>query len=116
MGLTYTKRSARSARDAFRLTIGDTDASDPLLSDEEADYYLGNNGDDAVLAAAEACEALAARFARDAVIAAADLERSPASKAETYLKLARQLMGRAGEEKSEPRSSRLRMPERMPVI
>jgi hypothetical protein len=81
--------------------IGDTNASDPLLSDEEADYYLGNSGENVVLAAAEACEALAARFARDAAFSAADLEHSPALKAESYLKLARQLRGRAGEEKGE---------------
>jgi hypothetical protein len=41
MGWTYAKRPTRSARDALRLMIGDTDASDPFLSDEEADYYLG---------------------------------------------------------------------------
>ena len=35
MGWTYTKRSARSVRDAPHLMIGDTNASDPLLSDEE---------------------------------------------------------------------------------
>jgi len=57
MGWTYTKRPDRSARDALRLMIGDTNASDPLLSDEEADYYLGNSGENVVLAAAEACEA-----------------------------------------------------------
>jgi len=81
--------------------IGDTNTSDPLLSDEEADYYLGNNGENVVLAAAEAYEALAARFVRDAVIFAAGLVHSPALKAESYLKLARQLRGRAREEKSE---------------
>ena len=100
MGWTYTKRPAWSARDALRLMIGDTDAGDPLLSDEEADYYLGLQPDNVVLAAAEACEALAARFARDAMFSAADGEHSPALKAESYLKLARQLTGRAGEEKS----------------
>jgi hypothetical protein len=62
---------------------------------------LGNSGENVVLAAAEACEALAARFARDAVIPAANLGQSQASKAETYLKLARQLRERAGVEKSE---------------
>jgi len=105
MGWTYTKRPARSARDALRLMIGDTNASDPLLSDEEADYYLGNNGKNVVLAAAEACEALAARFARNAIFSAADMEQSLASKAESYLKLARQLRGRAGMRRAIIRSS-----------
>jgi hypothetical protein len=49
-----------------------------------------------VLAAAEACEALAARFARDAAYSAAEFEHSQALKAESYMKLARQLRGRAG--------------------
>ena len=57
MGWTYTKRHARSARDALRLMIGDTTASDPHFSDKEADYYLGLQPENVVLAAAEACEA-----------------------------------------------------------
>jgi hypothetical protein len=54
-----------------------------------------------VLAAAEACEALAAIFARDAFFCAADLEHLPALKVESYMKLARQLMGWTAEKKSE---------------
>jgi len=98
---TYTKRPARSARDALRLMIGDTNASDPLLSDEETDYYLELKPENVVLAAAEACDALAARFARDAVSSAADLERLPALKEESYMRLARQPRRRAGMERSE---------------
>jgi hypothetical protein len=61
MGWSYTKMPAGSARDALRLMIGDINASDPLLSDEEADYYLGLQPENnVVLAAAEACEALEA--------------------------------------------------------
>jgi len=101
MGGTYTKRPARSAQDAFRLMIGNTNASDPLLSDEEADYYLGNSGENVVLAAAEACEALASRFAQDAAYSAAALENSQALKADSYMKLARQLRVRAGDEMSD---------------
>ena len=73
MGWTYPKRPARSARDALRLMIGDTNASDPLLSDEEADYYLGNNGGNVVLAAAEACEALAGPHGFSATLAMVSL-------------------------------------------
>ena len=87
MGRTYTKRPARSARDALRLMIGDTNAVDPLLSDEEVDYYLGLQPENVVQAAAMVCEGLAARFARDAVFscsrpgAFADLEGGELSEA-----------------------------------
>jgi hypothetical protein len=37
------------------------------FSDEEADYYLGNDRENVVLATAQSCEALAARFDCDAV-------------------------------------------------
>lgn len=51
-------------RDQFRLELGDTDPDAPLLTDEECDYFLGQRADNVLLAAADACEALARRFAR----------------------------------------------------
>lgn len=53
-----------TARDKVRLTIGDNDSTDPLLQDDEIDYFLAAQSDDIQLAAASAAEAIAAKFAR----------------------------------------------------
>ncbi len=45
-----------------RLLIGDTDSSDQLLSDDQIDFFLTERGDNYVLAAADAAEAVAAKF------------------------------------------------------
>jgi len=55
--------SISTDRDKVRLLIGDTDTSDQQLSDEEIAYLLTANGS-VGLAGAEACEALAAKYAR----------------------------------------------------
>jgi hypothetical protein len=49
MGWAQTIRPDRSAQDAFSLMIGDTNASDHLHFDEEAEYYLGNSEENEVL-------------------------------------------------------------------
>lgn len=50
--------------DQVRLLIGDTDTTAALLSDEEIDWFLSERSDDVHLAAADACDALATKFAR----------------------------------------------------
>ncbi len=51
--------------DKFRLELGDTNAEDPLLQDDEAGYFIAKYPTSILLAVADAAEALAARFARD---------------------------------------------------
>lgn len=63
MAWTYNP-ALSTAKDRVRLLIGDTDQADGLLSDEEISFLLSSNGGDENLAGAEACEALAAKFAR----------------------------------------------------
>lgn len=53
-----------SSRDKLRLQIGDTDADSYLLTDDELDYFLSERADNVLLAAADVCESLARRFAR----------------------------------------------------
>ena len=61
-------------RERVRLLIGDTEPSDPLLYDDELDSHLGARSvvtttggtiHNVIAAAADACESIAAKFARD---------------------------------------------------
>ena len=95
MTWTYTNNPSGSSRDALRLAVGDTIENDPRLSDEEVEHFLGLYSDSLDLAAAQAAEAIAARYSSMAVSYVGDLDNSPHLKAEYYLKLARQLRSRA---------------------
>jgi hypothetical protein len=53
-----------AVRDKLRLTIGDTDATAPVFSDEELDWFLSVRADDVLLAGADAADAAAAKYAR----------------------------------------------------
>ena len=98
MTWTYTNNPAGSSRDALRLAVGDTIETDQRLSDEEVAHFLGLYPESLDLAAAEAAEAIAARYSSMAVSYVGDLDNSPHLKAEYYLKLARQLRSRAKQE------------------
>ena len=95
MSWTYTNNPTGSIRDALRLAVGDTIENDPRLSDEEVEHFLGLYPDSLDLAAAQAAEAIAARYSSMAVSYVGDLDNSPHLKAEYYLRLARQLRSRA---------------------
>jgi hypothetical protein len=94
MSWTYTNNPGGSSRDALRLAVGDNIEGDPRLSDEEVEHFLSLYPDSMNLAAAEAAEAIAARYSSMAVSYVGDLDNSPHLKAEYYLKLARQLRSR----------------------
>ncbi len=64
MAFIYTDNPETVPRDAVRLLIGDTDSTDPLLSDAEIAFYLSENGDNVYRAGSEACKAIAAKLAR----------------------------------------------------
>jgi len=51
--------------DRVREKIGDVDMTDPLLTDTEIETYIAAWPGNVEMAAAEAAEAIAARFARD---------------------------------------------------
>ena len=50
--------------DIVRLLIGDTDPNAPELSDEEVNYFISARASNTYLAAADCCDALAAKYAR----------------------------------------------------
>ncbi len=67
MTFTYSGTASGTALTALhktRLEIGDTDSTAALFTDEELDVYLDARSDSVLLAAADACDVLATRFAR----------------------------------------------------
>jgi hypothetical protein len=90
--MPYTGNPETDDRDAVRLMVGDTNNDDLLLSDAEVDYYLKRNGD-LVMAAAECAEAVAA-MPRMQQPQAGDSGGPPTTRADHYLRLARQLRNR----------------------
>ncbi|GIV81724.1 MAG: hypothetical protein KatS3mg051_1188 [Anaerolineae bacterium] len=94
MTWTYSGDPAASSRDAVRFLIGDTDTNDQQITDEEIAWLLAQNGNTYVAAAA-ACESIAAKYARN-VDASVDSARVDASQRQAhYLALAKKLRSRA---------------------
>ena len=95
MAWTYGADPANSDRDAVRLTIGDTDTSDQQLQDSEVNYYLGLYGDSGsgrvLPASIRACEAIAARYARQADTTNQGLSVGASKRHAHYLELAQTL-------------------------
>jgi len=91
--MSYTGQPQTDQKDAVRHTIGDTDNSDLLLTDAEINYHLNENGGK-VLAAAAACAEAIAALPRMQQPQAGDSGGTPVTRAEHYLKLARQLRSR----------------------
>ena len=89
---TYDDPST-SDRDAVRLLIGDTDENEWLLSDGEIAYFLTTHGT-VNRAAAEAAQAIAARFARKMRQSVGALSADFGQKYRQYLELARTLQKR----------------------
>lgn len=50
---------------AFRLELGDDDATRELLNDDEAQHYIDQHPDQVLLAVLDACDMLARRFSRE---------------------------------------------------
>jgi len=90
--MPYTGSPETDDRDAVRLMVGDTNNDDILLSDAEIDYCLKRNKDK-VMAAAECAEAIAA-MPRMQQPQAGDSGGPPTTRADHYLRLARQLRNR----------------------
>ena len=91
MTWTYGGDPSGSARDAVRLRCGDTDSSDPLVTDEEITYFLDINDDSVNLAAASALDAMAAKKAREADKRIGDLAIQASQASKRFSALAEQL-------------------------
>jgi hypothetical protein len=91
--MPYTGHPLTIDRDAVRHMIGDKDNEDLLLTDEEIDFHLAEHGDNKLLAAAECAEAIAA-MPKMQQPQAGDSGGTPVTRADHYLRLARQLRSR----------------------
>ncbi|VVB63933.1 Uncharacterised protein [uncultured archaeon] len=93
MDWTYTNDPEHVPRDKLRELVGDTNSLDKQLSDQTIAELLGKygtTGNALYEAAIEACETLAAKYARDQIEWTGDETNSPALKVDNYLKLARE--------------------------
>lgn len=82
--------------DRFRLELGDTDANAALFNDDEANYFLAKHPTNLLLAVADACDALAARFAREFDFdSTKEKSFKRSQKADHYLAMAARLRTRA---------------------
>jgi hypothetical protein len=80
----------------FRLELGDLDSSVYLFTDEQAQYFIDKHPTNLLLAVADACDALAARFASEFDFQAnGERNFKLSQKAEHYLELGNRLRDRA---------------------
>lgn len=79
----------------MRLEIGDTTSTDALFTDEEINYKLGENADAVLITAAELCDILATRFAREYDFETDDQKFLRSQKAAAYAARATELRKRA---------------------
>lgn len=82
MSWTY-EGNLMNRRDRIRFLVGDTDTNDQLLQDGEIDYYLTEYSND-YLCAATLCDAIAAKFSRQADVNNAGLSLSASQRAQAY--------------------------------
>lgn len=93
MTWTYSGDPSASSLDEVRFLIGDTDSTDPLISNEEIAYALAQEAN-ALLAAARICRAISATYARKADKSVGDLHISFKQSYDNYLALASELESR----------------------
>lgn len=86
---TYSGDPSLSDRDKVRFWIKDTDDADPLLMDPEIDYVLSIYPDP-IMASAQCCRAIAAKFAQKVNRRVGDLSINYSDRQKHYLDLAAQ--------------------------
>lgn len=90
MSFTYTGELDTPLERVRHLTA-DTNHADPLLSDAEVSYHLTEQNGDERAAAADACEVIATKLARELDRSAIGLSQSPGRSAEFYMRRAEKL-------------------------
>lgn len=102
MAWTFTDASGTSSADArrdyVRLTLGDTEAKEPQLSDAQVALCLLEAGDDVLQASILGCRFLIARFSRQVTNSKADLSVSSSDRAQHYRDLLDDLLDQQGDE------------------
>ena len=91
---SYNGGPSANPTNEVRFLVGDTNASDPLLDNEEIDHlltlYPKKPGKPAYLAAAAACDAIANKLARELDRSIGALSRNDTIKYDHYVQLAQQ--------------------------
>lgn len=90
MSFSYSGDPSTSDKDNVRFILQDTDATHPLLQDEEINFLLIQEGD-VYQAAAIGAERIAANFARFTDIKIGDYSESASKYFDHYTKLAKKL-------------------------
>lgn len=101
MAFTYGGDPSANNRDKVRFLIGDTDSTNPLLQDAEILFLFNEWNSNAYIAAAHACDSLAAKFAgkADNSKSVGDLSISTqfGQQADRYRSLGAQLLAQASQ-------------------
>jgi len=95
MAWTFTDDPEHVPRDAVRVLCGDADENNQKLSDNQIAFFISQNEDNNVAAAADAAEAIAAHYADMAAVHTGDLGENLTSKHDAYLKIAARLRARS---------------------
>ena len=95
MSFEYDENLADSVS-KVRFHIADTRSENPLFSDEEITAALGERADEVMATAADLCDQLATRFARDYDVGADGQSLKRSQKSIAYEKRAEALRSRAG--------------------
>lgn len=93
--MPYSGDPAASARDEVYFLVGDTDTANQQLTDNEVNYLLVENSDNVLLAAADAAQALEAKYANKVDKSVGDLKLSLSHLRDHFAKLKKQLRDRA---------------------
>ena len=95
MTWTYSYVDLTTSLNKVRLTIGDTDSGDPLLTNEEIQFRIDNEA--TIWSAAASCaDDIAAKFSRQVDKSVGDLRLSASQKVTQYRDLAMSIRSRKG--------------------
>lgn len=99
---TYSGNPNHSAKDQTRFHLGDTDPSDPLLSDEEIAWGLSQYNNSPMITASRLCENIIAKFSRMADEAVGQVKINFRQKAQNMRDLQTTLRNRVAMEECGP--------------
>lgn len=102
MSWTYSGDPTVSKKDQVRFLIGDTDKTEPLLDDQEINYFLGQYNQGAINAAIRCCEQIAAKFSRRVNEAVGQVRMDFSQAAKAYRDMAMDLRRRLAIEDTTP--------------
>lgn len=102
MSWTYSGDPSKTAKDAVRFIIGDTNMNDQLLLDAEIAYFLNQYNQAPLNAAIRCCETIITKFGRLADEAVGQVRISYSQKAKNYRDIVKDLRQRLSIEDMTP--------------